>query len=389
MNVNFEFLGSEPIENVITCMNYQLDKVIYFGYHETIEKYKACTEKYLKEYCGVQKVVFHPLSHEDLHSVLNSMRKEIEYEKGQKNRIYFDITGGEDLLLVAFGMLAHEYRLPMHMYDVKKNRMIELDNGRHDPMDEDVPRRETRLDLHKMIAMVGGTINTKRQKNMKSAGAAENAEDIESLWKISTKYADCWNSFSEFLHSQFSPDEHLRAYRKAIYVLEALYSSSSSLNDITKLRHMLEDLADADIIRELICNEDFIEFRFKNETLKEILWDAGSILELHVYQEEKQLSDDCGAGVHLDWDGVVRYPYETDVQNEIDVLSVRGNIPTFISCKSGRLSAAQTLHALYELQTVAERFGGSYAQKVLVVRNDIGVTYTERAREMGITVRKI
>ena len=136
-------------------------------------------------------------------------------------------------------------------------------------------------------------------------------------------------------------------------------------------------------------NDEFFEFQYKNETLRKILWDAGSILELHVYQEEKKKSDDCGAGVHLDWDGVIRYPEETDVQNEIDVLSVTGNILTFISCKSGNLSATQTLHALYELQTVADRFGGEYTNKVLAVRSDIGRTYETRAAEMGITVRKL
>ena len=52
------------------------------------------------------------------------MRKEIQYEKSQNNQIYFDITGGESLILVAFGMLSKEfesiiaYRLS---YSIKEN----------------------------------------------------------------------------------------------------------------------------------------------------------------------------------------------------------------------------------------------------------------------------
>jgi|GEM_PF-5841886 len=38
MVVNFEFLGNEPIENVVTCLNYAVDKVIYFGYSEAIRE---------------------------------------------------------------------------------------------------------------------------------------------------------------------------------------------------------------------------------------------------------------------------------------------------------------------------------------------------------------
>ena len=44
MVVNFEFLGGEPIENLINCMNFKIDKVVYFGYHNVIEEQKARTE---------------------------------------------------------------------------------------------------------------------------------------------------------------------------------------------------------------------------------------------------------------------------------------------------------------------------------------------------------
>ena len=52
MNVNVEFLCNNPIENVITSMNYQIDKVIYFGYAETIKNNKERTEHFLKKYCN-------------------------------------------------------------------------------------------------------------------------------------------------------------------------------------------------------------------------------------------------------------------------------------------------------------------------------------------------
>ena len=57
-NVNFEFLDRTPIENVITCLNYSIDKVIFFGYQEVIDVEKSKTERFLIKYCGVKKVVF-------------------------------------------------------------------------------------------------------------------------------------------------------------------------------------------------------------------------------------------------------------------------------------------------------------------------------------------
>ena len=72
---------------------------------------------------------------------------------------------------------------------------------------------------------------------------------------------------------------------------------------------------------------------------------------------------------------------------EMGGYQVNGNIPTFISCKSGRMEAHQTLYALYELDTVAKRFGGKYAKKVLVSAKALGEVYMERAAEMNIEVR--
>jgi hypothetical protein len=72
--------------------------------------------------------------------------------------------------------------------------------------------------------------------------------------------------------------------------------------------------------------------------------------------------------------------------NEVDVLSLKGYVLTFISCKSGNMSGQQILHALYELQTVADKFGGKYAKKILVTANPVGDIYMERAQEMGILI---
>ena len=99
----------------------------------------------------------------------------------------------------------------------------------------------------------------------------------------------------------------------------------------------------------------------------------------------KRESDYCEAGVHIDWDGKRS---ERDVLNEIDVIAIKGNVPIFISCKNGRLGKTQSLHALYELDTVTSRFGGKYAKMIMIAPQGL---YSEtdflRAEEMGIEVR--
>ena len=81
MVVNFEFLGMESVENVITCMHYKVDKVEYFGYPEMVNAKKARTEKFLRKRCRVKEVVFHSLPRGGLQEMLSIMRQAIEEEK--------------------------------------------------------------------------------------------------------------------------------------------------------------------------------------------------------------------------------------------------------------------------------------------------------------------
>lgn len=421
MVVVFEFLSREPIENVITAMNFQVDRLVFFGKHEDIISQKEKTENFLRKYCAVESIVFLPLSGSNLQSVLETMRKEIELELSKKAKLFFDITGGESLMLVAFGMLSREYETPMHMYDIFKGKLLELNaeslhyneakeehfnrdkqndevnayepnveflnDKQHKGISSIATKRYVPMTLDKLIEMHGGVINYKLQKDIKDVPDEESREDILKIRKVMKLHSEHWNPFSEFLRENMNPDEEGRVYRKESTVLKALADSSNKLKSAHKFYQIMEDLARAGAILDLKHFEGKYQFRFKNKAIKGYLWDGGSILELYSYLQEKEHSDECRVGVHLDWDGVLEGPSGIDVLNEIDVLSLRGYIPTFISCKSGKLSPQQCLHALYELDTVANRFGGKYAKKRLVVTSEINEVYQERALEMGIELK--
>ncbi|WP_315375549.1 hypothetical protein [Oribacterium sinus] len=417
MVVVFEFLSREPIENVITAMNFQVDRLVFFGNHEDIIFQKEKTENFLRKYCAVQSIIFLPLSGSNLQSVLQTMRKEIESELSKNAKLFFDITGGESLMLVAFGMLSREYETPMHMYDIYKGKLLELNSEslhydernteainkdnrnaddsalaspnekQHLSISSIATKRPVPMTLDKLIEMHGGVINYKLQKDIKDVPDEESREDILKIRKVMKLHSEHWNPFSEFLRENMNPDEEGRVYRKESTVLKALADSSNKLKSAHKFYQIMEDLARAGAILDLKHSEGKYQFRFKNKAIKGYLWDGGSILELYSFLQEKGHSDECRVGVHLDWDGVLEGPSGIDVLNEIDVLSLQGYIPSFISCKSGKLSPQQCLHALYELDTVANRFGGKYAKKRLVVTSEINEVYQERALEMGIELK--
>ena len=90
-------------------------------------------------------------------------------------------------------------------------------------------------------------------------------------------------------------------------------------------------------------------------------------------------------GVVIDWQ--TDDPDGADVLNEIDLILMHQMTPVFISCKNGEVSNEE----LYKFNTVAERFGGKYAKKVLIATaldpEDLSTRYLlSRADAMNIRV---
>ncbi len=387
MNVVFEFLGSEPIENVITCMHFKIDKVVFFGYQREIVDKKDCTELFLKNVCHVKKVSFYSLSQDDLQSVLKCMKDAIEQEKESGSNLYFDITGGESLILVAFGILSKENDTPMHMFDIPKDKLIELNEGASRTISLDVERNDKKFDLNTFIMLRGAKINEFLHKDSKEGAGPEFESDVAHIWKVAKDNYKYWNAFSNFLAANFVPDDEMHVNCSAKRVISAINNSSGNLKKIKQLNLILDQLGASGMLLNVVHRDGIYSFDYKDINVCSCLREGGSILELLAYINETKNSDDAQVGVHIDWDGEIHYSPIRDVLNEVDVLKINGNIITFISCKSGKMSAPQVLHALYELDTVASRFGGKYAKKILVTMNEIGDIYKERAEEMNIEVK--
>ena len=383
----FEFLDIEPIENVITCMHFKADKVIFFGYSEEIRSREKSTRSFLKKYCGVKKVEFITFARNDLQSVLYNMRQEIVGELKKDHKIFFDLTGGESLLMTAFGILSKEFDAPMHMFDVPEDRLIELTKDIEATISREVPEQRVELNLPRYIKLKGGIINTTLQKAYKEALGSDFLDDVNKIWTIANQNWGYWNPFSAFLKEHFIPNDDLQVSASATTIVDALHESKTILDTPNELNHILDSLMQEGILLNVVHRNGVYGFEYKNSQIKDCLFDGGSILEIQTYLEEAEKADDCLLGVHLDWDGIIHTEGGSDVLNEIDVLSLKGTIPTFISCKTGKMNKNSALHALYELETVTRRFGGKYAKKVLVSAQPLNDMYLERAKEMGIEVR--
>ena len=382
MIVNIEFLDREPIENVISSLHFKFDKTIFFGFADVVEEKKELTKNFLKKHCGVKDVSFVCLPEYQLDAILATMRKVVEQELIRKNDVFFEVTGGESLILIAFGMLAESFKAPMHSFEIETQRLIELNRENVTPISEVVPRQNIKLNLDMFIEMQGGKINYRLHKGAKNLENPEFEKQIEALWEISSKYGEKWNLFADFLRRCCEPDENWKVNVTGKQVLAA-YRKVNRFRSIRELGKILADCAASGAFIDFVHTKDQLSFCYKDEKMKDILWDAGSILEMHTFMEERKASDDCMVGVHLDWDGVIYNHSAKDTLNEIDVLSLKGVIPTFISCKNGSVNQM----ALYELQTVADKFGGKYAKKAIAAPQGLNDTHALRAKEMGIEIR--
>jgi len=377
VNVNIEFFSDDMIENISTSLRYNIDKLIFVGYKEPMKSAKKRNLiGLLKNYINIENVEFVEVNEYDLKDIVNKLDHVVTTEKKLKNTCYFDLTGGDDLILVAAGIVATKHDITMHQLDMYTGNLREYSLGRKLHSISSIRKDDKdriRLSLPQYMKFRGTCINTRMHKVFKSHfNNKEFIADINNLWKICKRYGKQWNVYGNFFRNNAdTPIEH---------IVSSPFSPTDKVSDVFKLLKELEDMG---AISNLSKNSSCFRFKYKNQDIKDCLCDSGSILELHTYlmATECNFFDGCDIGVHLDWDGIIN-GWLPDVTNEVDVLLIKDNIPTFISCKNGRVDK----DALYELDTIANKFGGKYSNKVIVSPHSNDETLNERAREMNIDI---
>lgn len=374
MNVDIEFFSDDALENIATCLDYNIDKLIFVGYHEPMDTArKRNLNGLLKNILAIEHVEFVEVLEHNLDDAIEKLENIITHEKKAKNKCYFDLTGGDDLILVAAGIVAAKHGISMHQLDMYTGELREYSLKRKLDSIADIKKEKLRLNLPQYMKFRGTCINTRMRKEFKSHfNNAEFVADIKNLWEICKRYGKQWNIYGKFFRN--NADTPIEA------VVSSPYSHTDRVADVYKLLKELEAIG---VISRLSKNKHCFRFRYKNQDMKDCLCDSGSILELYSFLIASECScfDACDIGVHLDWDGIIN-GWLPDVTNEVDVLLLKDNIPTFISCKNGRVDK----DALYELNTIANKFGGKYAKRVILSPQSNDEALSERAREMGIVI---
>ncbi len=384
MNINIEFFDKEPIENIVTCLNFKMDKVIFFGQKDGMTcEAKEITETALRDICDISDISFVELSMKDIDRVLQVITSTVQREEQQGGKCFFDLTGGADMALVAMGMYSASHNIPMHRYDIVEGELKIL-NTKAMRIDQCVESRQIPLTIDDLIRLHGGKVDYTMQKESKdNLSDPDTRRNVEKIWQIAGPNMRKWNGFSAALKTARQPGNKTDTEEISREKICKSVGIGRPLEDENAFMDYLNALRASGCIENLRKDSRWISFRYGSNTVRGCLLEAGCILELHTYYErvESGLYDGCKIGTHLKW-GLNSRDEGYLVGNEIDVLLLRGYVLTFISCKGGDVDQMD----LYELDTVASRFGGKYARRELVTANPLETHHDQRAEEMNITV---
>lgn len=382
-----ESFEKAPIENLISVLTSKPKKVIYLGEVSQMKASMIVYEKILKEKGIETEIILKEIQKNNLQNILQVLTEIVETEE----ECLFDITGGEDLVLLAFGMIYERYKnhksVKMQRFNINTGRIIDCD------LDDEVTFEGTfSMDVKELISVYGGIVVPEDPQPM-----VENAiEVVDKVWKLAKTDSTSWNksisNLKEFERKGKTNEDDLRMELDLKEAKEVIGEYHLKHQAVEKL---LKEFYREGLIKNLSIEQDRISYKYKNLFVKRCLNKAGDALEMKCYFEAmymehkgKPYFNDCYVGVVIDWDGII-HPLEEnwkDTTNEIDVMLMRGLIPTFISCKHGKIGEEE----LYKLNTVATRFGGKYAKKILIATHlekesaSSMKSYLQRAKDMNI-----
>lgn len=370
-----EFFDKDAIENVISSLLCNPDKVVFVGDNmKAMNKAIARYDRLLKNHG--KNVEFYPVSvNRNILQDIVAVLTRLLHESGE---ITIDLTGGEDLYLVAAGILHNSYptKVQLHRFNIN--------NGKIYDCDADGNVLQTSLDnftltIEENVEIYGGRIIYEDEKSpivtRKWDFTDDFIADINTMWDICCKDSKEWNSLGSHFVSDVDDcnEQYLR-----LQIAKDLFP---------KMPNTINQLKRYGLIGNVKTEDGVISFECKNKQVKECLAKSGQLLELKTTvtilslreKENSPVATDVMTGVVVGWDD--NATDKKDVINEVDVVAMNGLIPAFISCKNGIVPVDE----LYKLSTVATRFGGKYAKKILVATDELGLIKI-RAEEMDIDV---
>ena len=387
-----EFFDKDAIENICSCFIKPPERVVLVGDNEKL------MNRHAKHYREVllsrgKNVVFdcYTANRSKIQEVVATLSMIVE----KYTDCVFDLTGGDDVFLVATGIILEKYKernVQMHRVNIRNNTIVDCDLDGETIFAEEEPK----ITIEESIKVYGGDIvcdDGQEDATCNWNMDADFIKDINAMWNICRANTRLWNT-QIFV---FNTADEMRKQSDALSVKVPLDRLIEAVErdggNYVMINGIIQRLKKASLISAVSTENNTFSIKFKNEQVKRCLTVSGRILELKMFlaaleAKEKngtQTYHDVRTGVNIDWDGEIHVGQDAfDTTNEIDVMMMHGMVPVFVSCKNGSFDNNE----LYKLNTVATRFGGKYAKKVLIATSldssDFSKYIRQRAKDMEI-----
>lgn len=389
-----EFYDKNEIENICAGLVLQPERIILVG--DSLKALKKQAENYSKilEEKGIKsEIVCKSVNKNKMQDIIFTLTEIAE----QNSEVAFDLTGGDETYLTAAGIVFERYKdknIQLHRFNMFNAKMQDCD------LDGNVliEKAPARISIEENIRVYGGRILYKSDIPCGTYNwdlSEDFKNDINNMWDICRDDVKDWNrQIDVFTAAEIvgtAGEDGLTVSASVSTFRDYLGNNGGNyfLNN-----SIIKGLYKAGLIY-IFATDDEFSVKFKNEQVKRCLTKAGQVLEMKVYLSALDASDKDGLpvyddvmnGAYIDWDGDICSGEDGyDTGNEIDVIMMHGMIPVFVSCKNGRID----IDELYKLNTVANRFGGKYAKKVLIETSlgdgHFAQYFKDRAKEMNIRI---
>ena len=390
------FFERDVLENLCTCLALAPDKVILIGdRRQPIGLHAERYEELLRARREAVEFEAVCVDKDDIRDILEALERIVREEP----ECAFDLTGGGDLFLVAMGIISERHKdrhLQMHRFNIRNNTVYDCDLDGVVTVGNSVPQ----IGIREMIYACGGDVVSDEDSVFGTHEwdwSDEFYDQLFTMWDICRENVRKWNVQIGLLgildYCREDPDGGLTASARTSCLRNYMASQGWSLDDDMD-PDFLRLLWRAGLVEEFSHTEETTAIRYCSDQVRRCLTNAGRVLELMVCAGAMACREPDGSptyqdvmtGVTICWDGAYSGDGNGyDTLNEIDVMMIRGMVPVFVSCKNGDVNPNE----LYKLNTVAARFGGQYAKKVLIAaaldpERESVRSLRRRAEEMGI-----
>lgn len=387
-----EFFDKTAAENLVTALATNAERIILLGRYEN--PMKVHKKRYQQVFEGRNRnteILYRAPEDQTLAAAMKLLQEIVDTYPD----CAFDITGGDELFLVALGRIYEQNKdkhIQIQRVDLKKNNFFDIDKD-GEVFFQEIPT----LSIKENICIYGGEViegDINSDRTYKWDMSEDFLIDIEKMWQFCHSNPKLWNVYIGTLEEASKADtkrEDGLSFTAQIEVVKQKLAKKGLKFSFTD--GFLRFLYREGLITNYSKSENEISVTFKNSQVKKCLTKAGQVFEMKVFslamfcmdEQGEKVYDDVMNGVYIDWDRSSDHPGDT--HNEIDVLMMHDMIPVFVSCKNGKVTSEE----LYKLSSVANRFGGEYAKKVLVATSlhdlpDGGYDIRKRAHDMQIRI---